>query len=1030
MTEDAAKMFQGEAKNCYLHFNYIIEGFALFEEIRDERGLLMDLRLLQINPTFETLGELEVQALLGRTVREVYPDIAGNWFPDYDQVLGNGSPSRYELYSAQTDRWYNLYTYVPQPGQIAAFIHEVTEQKRIEKALQKSEEKYRQLVELAQEGIWVIDQNEITTFVNPCLARMLGYSVAEMLGKHLFDFMDEQGIAICKKNVELRKNGVAEALDFELIRKDGTRLYTLMSVTPRYNDKGEYVEAIATVTDITERRLMEDALKGSEEKFRTIFESSSVGITLIGLDGVVQDCNQVNAKMLGFTSKEELIGKDCFTFIATADHPKAREAWHRGLNGGSVKNLELMLERNDQTQIYGLLSARLFRNNEGMPYGMVLTTSDITEQKKGEEALWESRERFRKLFYQSPIGIGLYNSEGQLIDINQSCLEMLCITDKELFLGRKLFNTPYIPPDAKAKLLNGEIVRFETTVDFEQLRTRDMFPTTRGGYGDFYLIMSAIKTGKSLNGYLVLIEDFTERNRTKAELVESQSILETVVASMNDGLVIVDLNGNYLHVNDAFARLCKFGSKAEYFKNNSELTDLLEGYTLDGRPIGLEDAPTNRALRGEALMNYELVLKRKDTKETWVANYSFSPVRDQNGNIIAAVATARDTTLQKKFENALREADRRKDEFLAVLSHELRNPLAAIQNSLHILDHAAPAGDQANRAKRVIQRQAGQLSRLVDDLLDITRITQNKINLKRRRLEVNELVRQTIEDHQLLFEKKGVRLEAKYSQSLLLINADEVRLGQVVGNLLQNAAKFTNHGGYTRVFISSDESHRAVIRIADSGIGMTPELLSRLFQPFMQANMDPDRIHDGLGLGLALSKGLIEMHDGSITANSAGLGQGSEFVIYLPLQETSPLETEGVEPMSCALPMETQPSCRRVLIIDDNIDLAESLHELLELCEHEVAVAYNGFEGLIKAREFQPEVVLCDIGLPGMDGYEVAKAFREDEFLKNIFLVALTGYVQPKDLQKALEAGFDQHLAKPVDLDELERVLAGSSDRK
>jgi two-component system CheB/CheR fusion protein len=372
----------------------------------------------------------------------------------------------------------------------------------------------------------------------------------------------------------------------------------------------------------------------------------------------------------------------------------------------------------------------------------------------------------------------------------------------------------------------------------------------------------------------------------------------------------------------------------------------------------------------------------------------------------------------REAAEALAEADRNKNHFLAVLSHELRNPLAPIANSLYILDHAAPGGAQAHRALAVIGRQVGQLARLVDDLLDLTRISRNKIPLQRQRLELNQLVRRAIDDHSFRFEKNGVCIELALAPKPVFVNGDSNRLAQIVGNLLQNAAKFTGPGGHTRVSLDSG-AEQAVVRVADTGVGMDPEMLPRLFQPFIQAETGLDRSKGGLGLGLALVKGLVDLHGGAITAHSPGLGQGAEFVVRLPLA----LDEDAADgPVRSRTP--TPGGRRRVLIIEDNVDAADSLREALELSEHEVEIAHDGPAGIDRARKYRPEVVFCDIGLPGMDGFDVARAFRADDALKGAYLVALSGYALPEDLQRASEAGFDQHLAKPTNLDTLERTLA------
>jgi PAS domain S-box-containing protein len=405
---------------------------------------------------------------------------------------------------------------------------------------------------------------------------------------------------------------------------------------------------------------------------------------------------------------------------------------------------------------------------------------------------------------------------------------------------------------------------------------------------------------------------------------------------------------------------------------------------------------------------------------------------DEDVEIMRTVADQVATAMERvQGQRALRaanerlvEADQRKNEFLAVLSHELRNPLAPIRNSLHILGRAAPGGDQARRAQAIIERQVGQLSHLVDDLLDMTRISRNKIRLEREVLDLNDLVRRTVEDHRSLFDTSEVHVEVELAPEPIHVNADVTRLAQVVGNLLQNAGKFTSQGGHARVLVSADSAARqAVIRVVDTGVGMPPEVLARLFQPFVQADTTLDRSRGGLGLGLALVKGLVELHGGEIRAHSDGLGRGAEFFVRLPLA------SEGVAAAKASRAGAVQRAGRRVLIIEDNMDAAESLREALEFGEHEVAVAYNGPDGLAKARQFQPEIVLCDIGLPGIDGYEVARTFRADDSLKGVFLVALSGYALPEDLQRASEAGFEKHLAKPPSLEKLEELLAQAPAR-
>ena len=372
----------------------------------------------------------------------------------------------------------------------------------------------------------------------------------------------------------------------------------------------------------------------------------------------------------------------------------------------------------------------------------------------------------------------------------------------------------------------------------------------------------------------------------------------------------------------------------------------------------------------------------------------------------------------RRVNDQLQDQDRRKNQFLGVLSHELRNPLGPILNALYILDRAAPASESAGAARAVIARQVEHLTRLVYDLLDVTRISRGKVLLHREPVELDEMVRRTAEDHRALFTQRDIALEVRVEGSPLIVDADPTRIAQIVGNLLQNAAKFTNSGGRVRVSLERHGGQRrALLRVADDGIGMTAALLERLFQPFAQADESLHRSSGGLGLGLALVRGLAELHGGTAEGRSAGPGRGSEFEVVLPL-----LSGGAARPVPHETP---RPSARRrVLVVEDNPDAAETLRILLEMGEHEVQVAHDGREGIARARSFHPDLVLCDLGLPEVDGYAVARALRADPELASITLIALSGYALPDDQRKAAEAGFDRHLAKPVPLELIEQILA------
>jgi two-component system CheB/CheR fusion protein len=368
-----------------------------------------------------------------------------------------------------------------------------------------------------------------------------------------------------------------------------------------------------------------------------------------------------------------------------------------------------------------------------------------------------------------------------------------------------------------------------------------------------------------------------------------------------------------------------------------------------------------------------------------------------------------------QVERALRDANRRKDEFLAALSHELRNPLAPISSSLFVLGESEPGGERSQNALGIISRQVSHLSQLVDQLLDVTRIVHGKIQLERKPVELTSLVRGTLEDHRRQFEGHGVAFESSFEPGPLWVDADPGRLVQVLSNLLGNAAKFTNHGGRVTVALRA-QGRSALLSVRDTGVGISPGLLEHVFEPFTQAPQTIDRAHGGLGLGLALVKGLVDLHGGRVTIASAGSGCGTEVVVTLPLDH---------EPKApAAAPRRAAWRARRVLLIEDNPDAAASLAEALELCGHEVRATLDGASGIAVARSFRPEVVICDIGLPGMNGYDVARVLRAEPALSGTCLVALTGYAAPDDIRRVSEAGFARHLRKPAKMDELDRLVS------
>lgn len=430
------------------------------------------------------------------------------------------------------------------------------------------------------------------------------------------------------------------------------------------------------------------------------------------------------------------------------------------------------------------------------------------------------------------------------------------------------------------------------------------------------------------------------------------------------------------------------------------------------------EAERHRALAENRTFQIELRILHASGEERWILSRGRGEC-DESGRLLRMLGINIDVTERKRAEAALQEADRRKDEFLAMLAHELRNPLAPIRNAAQVLKLAGPVDARQEWAREVIERQTQHLARLVDDLLDVSRITQGKIKLAREPLDLAAILHRAIEASRPLIEARRHQLSIALPPEPVCLEGDLTRLVQVVGNLLNNAAKYTDEGGQIRIE-ATQEGEEAVVRVFDNGMGLPADLLPHVFDLFTQADRSLDRSQGGLGIGLTLVRQLVELHGGRVEARSEGFGRGSELTVRLPA-----LASTAAPGADAAAGESALPATRglKILIVEDNVDAAEMMSFMLQLGGHEVQAVYNGPEALEAARAFEPQAVLCDIGLPGMNGYEVAARLREQPAFRQTTLIALTGYGQEEARLRAKEAGFDDYLVKPVEPDALTALL-------
>jgi signal transduction histidine kinase/ActR/RegA family two-component response regulator len=446
-------------------------------------------------------------------------------------------------------------------------------------------------------------------------------------------------------------------------------------------------------------------------------------------------------------------------------------------------------------------------------------------------------------------------------------------------------------------------------------------------------------------------------------------------------------------------------------------------YALDGSPISHDQCWMALALKNCLEYNgHEIIIERPDGQRRTTLAYA-NPISDETGALIGAVNVLVDISDRKRAEDALKEADRSKNEFLATLAHELRNPLAPIRAAVKILELNANITPDSQSALAVIDRQTRQMTRLIDDLLDIARITSNKLELRKERIELREVLKAAVETSKPLMEQRGHELIVETDDEPIYLDGDLIRLAQVISNLLNNAAKYTESGG--RIWLTGTKKEgNAVVTVRDTGVGIAPEVLPRIFEMFTQVGRTIGGSPGGLGIGLTLVRRLVHMHGGAISVHSDGPGQGSEFIISLPMYEwqtPSEVSSAASEPSGTPAP---KSGPIRILVVDDNRDSADSLGLLLELVGNEVRIVHDGQAAVEAANEFQPRVVLLDIGLPTLNGYEAARKIREQPWSKQAVMIAVTGWGEDVDRQRSKQAGFDHHLVKPVDLDALTALLA------
>jgi PAS domain S-box-containing protein len=521
----------------------------------------------------------------------------------------------------------------------------------------------------------------------------------------------------------------------------------------------------------------------------------------------------------------------------------------------------------------------------------------------------------------------------------------------------------------------------------------------------------------SLSGFLKITRDLTERRAADEALRLSEQRFRLLVEGVKDyAIFMLDPDGRIMSWNTGAERI-KGYRPAEIIGKHFSVFYPSED-VQSGKPVWeLQVARERGSVEDEGWR------VKKDRSLFW-ANVVITAIYDQDRRLVGYAKVTRDMTEKRKAE-ALEAADRQKNEFLAMLAHELRNPLAPISNGLQLLKMPDIDSGTVQQTTEMMERQVVHLVRLVDDLLDVSRVIMGKMTFKREPVELTAVVARAIEESQSRIDGRGHELMLSVPARPIIVDADIHRLAQVIANLLENAAKYTEKP--SQIWLSVERyDDEAVIRVRDEGIGISAEMLPDIFNLFVQADNSLERPKGGLGIGLNVVKRIVELHHGTVTVSSPGLGQGSEFTVRLPVSKSIAAAAATKPPLHDVHSHTTQ---RRILVVDDNVDAAVTITALLKAWGHEVQTAYNGPSALETVGRFRPDIILLDIGLPGMSGYDVAKNLRAEPWAKGIIIAALTGYGQEADRQRSWEAGFDYHLTKPPDPTILESLLTSPKSR-
>lgn len=761
--------------------------------------------------------------------------------------------------------------------------------------------------------------------------------------------------------------------------------------------------------EIRRRRLAEERLREQREWLRVTL--ASIGDAVITTDEAarVTFVNPVAEGLTGWTNADAQGCPLDDVFRIVNQHTRrpvespAQKVLKEGVIVGLANHTLLISRDGRETPIDD--SGAPIRDAEGRVAGVVLVFRDVTKRHQVEEELEHQRRLLQTITDNAASMLLMMDPQGRTTFANPAAERITGFRAEEL-IGEPLHEKiHYARPDGRPYPV--EECPLDNALPLQEAvrAHEDVFIRKDGTF--FPVRCSArpvLRNGEPV-ATVIEAQDVSEESRVADALRKREERFRAIADRSVTGIAEVDLAGRYLFVNDRYCET--LGRRREELLDGMRMQDVTHPDDLSPNLLRFE-----RLVREGQPFLIEKRYVRPDGSIVWVNN-SVSGVRGDDGRVEGVVAVSVDVTDRKRAEDELREANRRKDEFLAMLAHELRNPLAPIRSGLDLLGLMGTDGGIIEP----MQQQVEHLVRLVDDLLDVSRIMRGKVELRRESVELASIVDRAVRTARPLIDARRHELSLELPKEPVTLDADPVRLSQVIANLLNNAAKYTEDGGRIRLSALAEDGD-AVVTVSDTGIGIDSDLLPAVFDLFTQASPGIDRSEGGLGIGLTLVKSLVEMHGGSVTARSDGLGKGSAFTVRLP-------RGTAAAPQAAKESRPDSTGAYRLLVVDDNVAAAKMLSKLIQkLGKHDVVAAHDGRSALESAGAYRPDVILLDIGLPRMDGYEVARRLRQRPEFERTLIVALTGYGAEEDRRRSLQAGCDDHLVKPPGIETLRQVLA------